>query len=46
MALRHNFHQIKQSLYTLLAKTLDGSLNEAGHYGSYFKVFFIVLSLE
>jgi 1-phosphatidylinositol-3-phosphate 5-kinase len=29
MALRHNFHQIEQSLYTLLAKTSDGSLNEA-----------------
>ena len=29
MALRHNFHQIEQSLYTLLAKTSDDSLNEA-----------------
>ena len=29
MALRHNFHQIEQSLYTLLAKTSDDSLNVA-----------------
>ena len=29
MALRHNFHQIEQSLYTLLAKTSNDSLNEA-----------------
>lgn len=28
MALRHNFHQIEQSLYTQLAKTSDDSLNE------------------
>ncbi|KAF8797636.1 hypothetical protein BYT27DRAFT_7265512 [Phlegmacium glaucopus] len=27
-ALRHNFHQIEQSLYTQLAKTPDDSLNE------------------
>ena len=29
MALRHNFHQIEQSLYVLLAKTSEDSLNEA-----------------
>lgn len=28
VALRHNFHQIEQSLYTQLAKTSDDSLNE------------------
>ena len=28
MALRHNFHRIEQSLYTQLAKTPDGLLNE------------------